>query len=83
MVGIKKKRFDFGKLEAKIDATGGIISSIRLEGDYFGIKPVSELEKTLIGKKLEYDSLTDALSDVGSYISGSTPELISDLILGS
>lgn len=80
---IKKKRFDFGKLEAKIDATGGIISSIRLEGDYFGIKPVSELEKTLIGKKLEYDSLTDALSDVGSYISGSTPELISDLILGS
>ncbi len=80
---IKKKRFDFGKLEAKIDATGGIISSIRLEGDYFGIKPVSELEKTLIGKKLEYDSLTAALSDVGSYISGSTPELISDLILGS
>ncbi len=80
---VKKKRFDFGKLEAKIDASGGTITSIRLEGDYFGIKPVQELENKLVNVKLEYDSLIQALSDAKDYISGAEPELIADLILGS
>ena len=81
----KTCRFPFGTLHASYTAKGGEIESLRLFGDYFGQRPVSELENALIGISLRADALTAALSalsaPVEEYIHGASVEDILHLIL--
>ena len=74
-----KKRFPFGTVELSYTAEHGVLTEVKIYGDYFGVKPVSELEKSLVGKKLKRDELTAALSDVAGFIHGAEPEQIAEL----
>ncbi len=79
-------RLTGGTLTASYTAQHGVLSEIRLYGDYFGTASAAELEAALVGARLEKQSLTQALSsaskEVGEYIAGCTAEEIADLILG-
>ena len=64
---------------------GGKIESIRLYGDYFGQRPVAELESALIGTPLRREAVADALAGlpapVDAYIRGAQAEDIVSLIV--
>ena len=81
----KSLRFPFGTLNASYTAKNGAIESIRLFGDYFGQRPVSELENALVGIPLRADALAAALTalsaPVADYIHGAAAEDIVRLIL--
>lgn len=81
----KSFRFPFGTLHVSYTAVGGTIRSLRLFGDYFGQRPVSELENALIGIPLRADALLSALdthpTPVGEYVHGASAEDIVRLIV--
>ena len=78
-------RFSFGTIHAALSAVGGKIESIRLYGDYFGQRPVAELESALIGTPLCREAVADALAGlpapVDAYIRGAQAEDIVSLIV--
>ena len=76
-----KKRFPFGSVEVSYTAENGVLTDVRISGDYFGKSPTKELEAKLTGIRLSYDELCAALTDVNSYISGASPEQIADLFM--
>ena len=78
---IKKGRFDFGGIEAHIELQNETVIALRVFGDFFGNKPISEIEVALqntlkkdIKKKL-------STIDVSEYISGMTNEAFIDFII--
>lgn len=79
-------RFPFGILSAAYSARGGRITSVRLNGDYFGTEPVSYLEAALTGAALTPEDLVRALSGAGrpvaACIHGADATMIAALILG-
>ncbi len=77
----RKKYFEFGTVEIGLDSDGGIITEIKIRGDFFGVRDVSELCERLRGVRLDYGELLRALSDVSDYILGATPAEIASLIL--
>lgn len=77
----RKKYFEFGTVEVGLDADCGVICDIRIRGDFFGVRDVTELCDKLRGVKLEYTALTNALACVGDYIMGATAGEIASLIL--
>ena len=76
---VREKRFDFGIVEVHLDVKQGMISAIRLFGDFFGISPVSELEEMLVGAPLSRFAIEQRLGNVtvSNYISGMS---LSDLL---
>ncbi len=78
-------RFPFGTIHAAFSAVGGKIESIRLFGDYFGERPVAEMESALIGAPLRREDVADALAGlpapVDAYIRGAQAEDIVSLIV--
>lgn len=78
-------RFPFGTIHASYTAVGGKIESIRLFGDYFGQRPVAELESALIGTPLRRDAVADVLAalpaPVDAYIRGAAADDIVSLIV--
>ncbi|MBO4217525.1 MAG: lipoate--protein ligase [Clostridia bacterium] len=78
---VKRKRFPFGTVEAALETSGGVIADIRFTGDFFGVKDVSLLSRSLIGTRLDEAGLAQALSCVGDYIHGARPGDITDLLL--
>ena len=76
------KRFPYGIVELGICSKNGVITSIDVSGDFFGEKDVKELETELVGCRLGRDELKSALSDVGKYVNGATPDDMIGLILG-
>ena len=81
----KTCRFPFGTLHASYTAAGGMIESLRLHGDYFGQRSVTDLENALTGISLREDALAAAIAahptPVGEYIHGASAEDIVRLIL--
>lgn len=53
-----------GKIETFIDLNNGCIKEIEFRGDYFSLKEMAELEKKLIGCKLERDAVIGRLADI-------------------
>ena len=78
---IKEKRFPFGNVEIMLSSDKGRICDIKINGDFFGIKPVSEVENRLVGARLTGESLLPLLLDIGDYISGAYADLIANLII--
>lgn len=69
---VKEKRFAQGNVEAHLQIKDGIITEIRIFGDFFGIMPVCELENALIGCELLGSAVSERIKDisVSDYISG-------------
>ncbi|MDR1651126.1 MAG: lipoate--protein ligase [Synergistaceae bacterium] len=78
----RRKRYEFGTVEAVLFVEGGVISDVRLFGDFFGLRDKSELENRMKNVRCDRPSLEAALSgtDVGDYIKGMTAEDLLPLI---
>lgn len=77
------RRFTGGTVEFNISVNKGIIEDIKLYGDFFGQRDVSELEKTLIGINHNEESIRAALDkfDISKYFYNiSRDELIQGMV---
>lgn len=73
----KKERFPFGGVEICMNVqSNGIIEYIKIFGDFFSKKDISELEGIICGHHHKYDELKNILSSVciSDYISGITQD---------
>lgn len=77
-----KRYFPFGTVDILLSADRGVITAVRFFGDYFGVNDISEIEKRLVGSRLERNDLEPLLYDIGRYIMGASSEDILGLILG-
>jgi lipoate-protein ligase A len=80
----KRKRIEgCGTLELLMDTSGGIISGLRIFGDFFGSGDIEEIEQLLQGCRLEADALRNALYgiDFGHYVNNLTKEQFLAIIL--
>lgn len=77
------KKYDFGLVDVRLNVVRGHIKGIRIFGDYFGIRSISELETLLAGTEYRREAIADSLSGValGDYISGMTAEKLAELIV--
>lgn len=78
-----RKRFPYGTVEISVTADRGVITAVRISGDYFGVEDTATLESALIGVRYEREALTAALeaSAVENVIAGSAAEDIAGLML--
>ena len=74
----RTKRFDFGRVEIHLDMSADKIRSARILGDFFGKRPVTELEASLSGLK-KGDSIKLS-RPIGDYILGMTERELLDLL---
>ena len=77
------QKYDFGLVDVRLNVKRGRIEDIRIFGDYFGIKSISEIEDLLAGTEYRKDAVAGALAgvDLGDYISGMTTDVLTKLIL--
>ncbi len=73
---LKKERFSFGLVECHINVHKGIISEVKIFGDFFAQRPVEELEKCFQGASYTSEGIGKALKDVqlAEYFSGCDEE---------
>lgn len=78
---VKKQRYSFGTVEISLDMQGDTVRDVRIGGDFFGVLPIAELEKMIVG--IDRAGIADRLSDVdvGNYIHGMTPQMLAEQIL--
>ena len=76
----KKRRYPFGTVEIFLDMRNDRIERVKIQGDFFGILPLEELETRLIGSELS--GLEERLSEycVEDYIFGMTQRELLELI---
>ncbi len=74
-----KKRFPYGTVELAYSTDHGVLREVKFSGDYFSLRDMTQLERELIGCRLERTLLANRLSAVETYIFGSTPEDILSL----
>lgn len=60
----KGKRFTGGKLELKFNVSDGVIKDLKINGDFFGKKEVSELESLLMRKKYRELDVKNLLQNI-------------------
>ncbi|MGY0391003.1 lipoate--protein ligase [Bizionia sp. KMM 8389] len=60
----RNKRFPIGEIDLRIFVEKGHISEFKVFGDFFGRKPVSEIENKLIGVPYDKAEISKALKDV-------------------
>ncbi len=73
----RKDRFSVGTVEVYLDIAGtSEIRGVKIFGDFFSRKSISELEEKLLGVRHEEAAIKEALCqlDVGDYIQGLTQE---------
>ncbi len=59
-----KKRFDSGTLQIGLTVKNGIITAIKIYGDFLGLRPVCIIEDALTGCPYRKDALEQALSAI-------------------
>lgn len=66
----KEGRFAGGTIEVTLDVQKGIISNLRIYGDFFGVGDIRELEGKLHGVKHQYQEVEDVLNqiDISTYM---------------
>ena len=76
-------RYPSGKLTIYADIDKSIIQGIKIYGDFFGIKDVSDIEKALIGLRYEYSDVLAKLQtiDTSLYFANISPEDIAKAIV--
>lgn len=60
----KGKRFAGGKLELRFNVSDGKVQALKIFGDFFGKKEVTEVEVLLTGKLYKEDVIKDALTSI-------------------
>lgn len=77
-------KYSFGLVDVRLNVSRGRIKDIRIYGDYFGIRNISELETALTGTAYRIDAVTRVLTgfDLDDYISGSEAGQLARLICG-
>lgn len=80
---VKKVKFDYGIVELSFNVKDGVIDSPKLQGDFFDLLNISEIEQALVGVKPTRADLSIALKDIGSYIRGASVEQFIDKIFFS
>lgn len=76
-------KYDFGLVDVRLNVARGHIKTIRIFGDYFGIRNISEIETLLTGTEYRQEVIAAVLAGISleEYISGMTPEELAELIL--
>lgn len=77
-----KRRFPYGCVELSFEAEHGVLTGVRMTGDFFGIRPVRELESALLGCRLIRSELAGRLEEVGQYVHGASPDEIAEMFEG-
>ena len=78
------RKYDFGLVDVRLSVRHGRIEDIRIFGDYFGIRSISEIEEMLRGTAYRADAIRSAFANVelNDYISGMKTEEMVGLICG-
>ncbi|MBO5907239.1 MAG: lipoate--protein ligase [Clostridia bacterium] len=76
----KKKRYPFGIVECSLDMRGDNISDIKISGDFFGTRPIPELENLIRGTKIQGLKELIATISVSNYIFSMTSSELVELI---
>ncbi|MET3194017.1 lipoate--protein ligase [Bacillus sp. OAE603] len=67
----QSKRFAAGQVDIRLEVNKGIIETVKIYGDFFGVGDVSDLEQTLVGTKFDQQEIERKLQDVNlSYYFG-------------
>jgi len=77
------RKYDFGLVDVRLNVKRGRIGDIRIYGDYFGIRNISEIEERLKDAEYRQDNIAEVLQtfDLEEYISGMTAEELTELIV--
>lgn len=76
-------RYPAGKITSYANVEKSLIKSIKIYGDFFGIKDVDDIEELLIGARYEYADVLERLKtiDIGQYFSRITAEEVAKAIV--
>lgn len=76
-------RYPAGKITTYANVENSTIKSVKIFGDFFGVKPVDDIEKMLEGVRYDYKDVLAALKtvDTSQYFSRMTPEEIAKAIV--
>ena len=76
-------KYDFGLVDVRLNVIRGCIKEIRIFGDFFGVRSISELEDLLAGTEYRADAIRQVLAGIalGDYISGMTAEELIELMM--
>ncbi|MBQ7363005.1 MAG: lipoate--protein ligase [Clostridia bacterium] len=77
---VKKRRYPFGSVAVSLDMVGERIKRANISGDFFGVRPLGELEELLSGALVNELEELLSLLPVGEYIHGMTEEELLALI---
>ena len=80
----ERRRYPFGTVETELEVLEGRIAAIRILGDFFGSREITELENLLTGTRFEAEDIRVLLDVCGieDYIAGASAGEITALILG-
>jgi len=79
----EKKRFAYGTVEVEASYERGVITAVKISGDFFGVREISELEAALTGVRCERAEIENKLkeAEVGRYIAGASAGEIAGLFI--
>jgi len=67
----QSKRFAAGQVDIRLEVNKGVIETVKIYGDFFGVGDVSELEQTLVGTRFDQQEIERKLEDINlSYYFG-------------
>lgn len=75
-------RYPAGKLTSYVKVEKSMITGLKIYGDFFGIKDISDIEEELIGLRYEYQDILAKLQtiDTTPYFTNITPQEIAKAI---
>ena len=78
-----KKRYPFGGVAIAVSLENGIIKAVKIQGDFFGVKDVEEIENSIIGKRYDGAELKDSLDEklIGECIAGMDKTTFIELLM--
>nr|WP_278914510.1 lipoate--protein ligase [Streptococcus lutetiensis] len=76
-------RYPAGKLTSYVKVEKSVITGLKIYGDFFGIKDVSDIEEELIGLRYEYQDILDKLQTIETtqYFTNITPQEIAGAVV--
>lgn len=60
----RTRRFDAGEIDLRLDVEGGHIDNVKIYGDFFGKKPVEQLENYLEGNRYDRQEIENLIDPI-------------------
>ncbi|MCX7549129.1 lipoate--protein ligase [Xanthomarina sp. F1114] len=81
----RNKRFPVGEIDLRIFVEKGLITEFKVFGDFFGTKPVADIENLLLGVAYDKNEIGKSLQniEVGDYFGKLTNPEFLDLVYGN